>query len=43
MVWLFKSNKLAKHHDIFKCIVNIDDDETQVIVMDNQCLYQFQN
>jgi len=30
MTWLFKSNKLQKHHDIFKCIVNIDDDETQV-------------
>merc|ERR1719147_475188 len=21
MVWLFKTNKLQKHHDIFKCIV----------------------
>jgi len=32
MVWLFKSNKLQKHHDVFKCIVNIDDgDMTQVM------------
>lgn len=30
MVWLFKTNKLQKHHDIFKCIVNIPEDETQV-------------
>merc|ERR1719187_3123444 len=30
MVGLFKNNKLQKHHDIFKCIVNIPDDETQV-------------
>lgn len=29
MVWLFKTNKLQKHHDIFKCIVNIPEDETQ--------------
>jgi len=30
MVWLFKNNKLQKHHDIFKCIVNIPEDEAQV-------------
>merc|ERR1711892_879494 len=29
MVWLFKNNKLQKHHDIFKCIVNIPEDEAQ--------------
>ena len=30
MVWLFKSNRLKKHQDIFLCIVNIPDDEDQV-------------
>ena len=31
MTYLFKNNKLQKHQDIFKCIVNIPEDETQVI------------
>ena len=30
MVWLFKSNKLKKHQDIFMCVVNIPDTEDQV-------------
>jgi len=30
MTYLFKNNKLQKHQDIFKCIVNIPEDETQV-------------
>ena len=30
MVWLFKSNRLKKHQDIFMCVVNIPDDEDQV-------------
>ena len=30
MVWLFKSNRLKKNHDIFLCIVNIPDTEDQV-------------
>jgi len=29
MVWLFKSNKLKKHQDIFMCVVNIPDTEDQ--------------
>ena len=30
MVWLFNSKKLEKKHDVFKCIVNISEDEVQV-------------
>ena len=30
MVWLFKSNRLKKDHDIFMCVVNIPDTEDQV-------------
>ena len=30
-VWLFKSGKLTKEQDYFKCIVNIDSDGSEVI------------
>lgn len=29
MVWLFNTNRLQKHQDIFECIVNISEDESQ--------------
>jgi len=31
MVWLFKTNRLQKHQDYFKCIVNIEDSDTSQV------------
>lgn len=30
MEWLFKTKRLEKHHDVFKCIVNIPEDEAKM-------------
>jgi len=30
MSWLFKTNRLGKEWDLFKCVVNIPDDQTQM-------------